>query len=187
MIITEVGLNHLGDVSYAKFYLKKIVKNKIDGISFQIKKKNFYDNYQNFFKKNDKNFYKNFREKNVYDFFFKKKRFTDLQLPERFYHYAKKICVKNKKSFGVAIGDENKLDFFINKIKVDFIKILSEDFYNNKLLNKILKSDVKNIFLSTGNIPINSIKKKIQSIKPKYLKRLTLIYTNFDIYQKKKY
>ena len=42
LFIAEVGLNHNGDEKYAYHYLNKLLKTDIDGISFQIREKNFY-------------------------------------------------------------------------------------------------------------------------------------------------
>ena len=39
MIFAEIGLDHLGSKKYANYYLEKLLRSKVDCVSFQIKKK----------------------------------------------------------------------------------------------------------------------------------------------------
>jgi N,N'-diacetyllegionaminate synthase len=178
-IIAEVGLNHMGSVSLAKKYLNSLVKTDVDGISFQIKSKSFYNQFKNSKKNKDISFYKNFREKFFYINNFKKKKFQSLELPNNFYKYAKNICKKNNKMFGIALGDIDKV-FFLSKIKVDFIKILSEDFYNFSLIKKLLKSNITLLYLSTGSILYKDVNFFIKSLRKPFLKKISVIYTKFS-------
>jgi len=135
MIIAEIGLNHLGDSKYADYYLKNIVKSKVDAVTFQIREKSFYET--------DKT--------------------SSLKLSEKYYIKAREYCYKNKINFGVALADETLIDFF-ESLNVDFYKILSKDIENFSLLSKIFNTK-KKIFLSTGLSGITEIKNTIKKVK----------------------
>ena len=63
--------------------------------------------------------------------------------------------------------------------KIDFFKILSKDFNNQKLIKFILLKTTANIYLSTGYADekdINFLLKKIKFFR----KRVFLIYTDFN-------
>ena len=42
MIVAESGINHMGDEEYAKTYVDRLSKSKIDAITFQVREKSFY-------------------------------------------------------------------------------------------------------------------------------------------------
>ena len=84
LFIAEVGLNHKGDEKYAYQYLNKLLKTDIDGISFQIREKNFY------------------------------KKQSELALTKQFYISAFNLARENNKLFGIALADINNVDFFSN-------------------------------------------------------------------------
>ena len=44
MFVAEVGLNHNGDIEYAREYLNFFKNSKIDGLTFQIREPVFYTN-----------------------------------------------------------------------------------------------------------------------------------------------
>ena len=44
MIIAEVGLNHLGFIHLAEMYINELAISEIDGITFQIREKEYYLN-----------------------------------------------------------------------------------------------------------------------------------------------
>ena len=67
------------------------------------------------------------------------------------------IIKKSNKKIGIAISDISKIEYF-DQCKVDFWKILSKDFYNKNLINKLVKTKRK-IYLSTGFSSIKEIKK----------------------------
>ena len=148
LVIAEVGLNHLGNENYALSYLDKLLKTKIDGISFQVREENFY------------------------------KRRKKLILEDAFYKILYKKVKKKNKLFGIAIANEKKIDFF-NGIKVDFFKIINRDLINKKLVKKIYKSKVKNIFVSTGQSQIKDLKKHLSFLSEKDKKKLIFIHTKF--------
>jgi sialic acid synthase SpsE len=81
--------------------------------------------------------------------------------------------------FGVALGDKKRLNFFA-KIKVDFIKILSEDFFNHSLIKEVLKSNVPFVYLSTGSILTKDIIFFIKKLKKSFRKKISIIYTKFS-------
>ena len=43
IIITEIGLNHMGDEQYGYSILDKLLKSRTDGISFQVREESFYN------------------------------------------------------------------------------------------------------------------------------------------------
>ena len=134
MIVSEIGLNHLGDSDYADVYLENLINAKSEAITFQIAEKSFYE----------------------------KKSNEGLTLTNEYYSKASKLCHKNKIKFGVALADGEMIDFFEN-INVDFYKILSKDISNFSLLSKIAKTG-KKLFLSTGLAGIPEIKKAVKKI-----------------------
>ena len=179
MIFAEIGLNHVGSKKYANYYLEKLLRSKVDCVSFQIKKKEFYLSYKEAFKNKDYSFYSNFRDKKIYEILFEKKKFQSLSLTKNFYREARKKCKLRKKEFGIALGDIKLVDFF-SSINTDFIKILSEDFDNAKLIKKLLNSKIKKIYISTGNISRLKIKKFINTLSKKEIKKVGLIFTSFN-------
>jgi sialic acid synthase SpsE len=108
---------------------------------------------------------------------------------EKFYNVQKKFFLKDniykffffeaKKNFkvGVALSDYNKI-MFIDKCNVDFIKVLSKDFMNQKLVKSISKLN-KPTYLSIGNFSTQEVKKYIKIYK-KFNKDLRIIYTCFE-------
>ena len=177
LIFAEIGLNHLGTEAYAKQYLKILLKTSIDGVTFQIKKESFYKNLELYYNSKDRSFYKKIREKIFYINLFKKKKFQNLRLSNNFYKYAARVCKKNKKLLGFAVADIKKINF-LHKCKIDFLKILSDDFNNINLIKKALRSCAKSILISTGFSGEKKIKKLFNKIKSK--KKIILIHTRFS-------
>ena len=60
MIFAEIGLNHKGNLSYANRYIKFIKNNDIDGVTIQVREKNFYLNSKRKNLKLPFSFYKEF-------------------------------------------------------------------------------------------------------------------------------
>lgn len=81
-IYSEIGLNHMGENSYANYLLKKAIKTNISGFTFQIRDPNFY------------------------------LKFPKYKLDKNFYFKASELARKYKKEFGIAIKDINEIDFF---------------------------------------------------------------------------
>ena len=42
MIIAEIGMNHLGNISSAEIMLMDLFKTEVDGITFQVREKEYY-------------------------------------------------------------------------------------------------------------------------------------------------
>tara|TARA_B100001079_G_scaffold84719_1_gene72852 strand:- start:77 stop:823 length:747 start_codon:yes stop_codon:yes gene_type:complete len=134
LIVSEIGLNHLGDSDYADLYLENLINAKSEAVTFQIAEKSFYE----------------------------KKSNEGLTLTNEYYSKASKLCHKNKIKFGIALSDEEMIDFFEN-INVDFYKTRSKDIANFSLLSKLGKTG-KKLFLSTGLAGIPEIQKAIKKI-----------------------
>ena len=129
MIICEIGINHLGSELRATRMVDKILKTNVDAITFQIPSSDFIKNFKIKTKEIKIDFYK---------------------------EIIKKIH-KKKKKIGFAISNEFLIDK-LNSFNCDFWKILSRDFYNKKILKKIIKTK-KKTFISTGFSSLNEIKK----------------------------
>ncbi len=127
MIIAELGLNHLGNPDLAESYISILSKCDVDGISFQVREKEYYE------RDNKKQL--KFSDKNYIDF-------------------SRSIKESNKK-FGVAIADIEKIDFF-ESINTDFYKIIRNDITNTNLVKKILSTG-KKVIVSTGLSSENDI------------------------------
>jgi sialic acid synthase SpsE len=147
MIVCEIGINHFGDIKYAKKYVDKIIEMKSDAISFHMLKDSFYA-------KNATN--------------------NKKKLPDEFYINARAITRKNNIQFGISIAEPNKIDF-CEQIDVDFYKILSKDMLNKKLLEKIMETK-KKFFVSTGVYGITEIT-KLMDITSGSHKKMSLIHT----------
>jgi sialic acid synthase SpsE len=101
MIVAEIGLNHIGNETYAKHYVEELIKTNVTAITFQVREPAFYERPEKAHLKIDLQFYKNI---------------------------SKKIKTAGKK-FGIALSDISvfeELDPY-----VDFYKILSKDFNSN--------------------------------------------------------
>ena len=146
LFIAEIGLNHLGDIRTLNQYLKFLLASKVDGITIQILKDSFYIGKYKKFKINSKQI-KNFINK-----------------------------IKNKKKLVGIVTDDIKKIKFLRKLKIDFYKVLSSNIYDLELINKLIRTNCKNVFLSTGlvnNFELNKILKRIEK------KKISLIHTSF--------
>ena len=146
IIIAEIGLNHLGKQNILKKYINEIAKTDVDGISIQIFNRNFY-----------KGKYKNF--------------FLDNKILKNFIKQSR----KKFKYVGVASDDVHAISQS-EKDGINFVKILSKDSTNLKLIQHCVEKKIKNIFISTGlNFPLSKMKKIIKKVKSK---NIGLIHTN---------
>ena len=97
MIISEIGINHMGDKKYAENILRDLLKIKdIDAITFQVREESFYYGSR-----------------------------KKLILSDDFYIKVKYLVKKANKKFGIALCDENKVKFFEN-LGIDFVKIINK-------------------------------------------------------------
>lgn len=175
LMIAEIGLNHMGSVLIARKYLDFLCNSQVDGISFQIKKDDFYKNLKFALKSKDKNFSKEFRNTLFFEKFMKNKN-KKLSLHKNFYKYAVKKCNQNKKLIGFAIQETKQVDFF-NSLNIDFYKILNADLSNENLIRKIgLNKKVFKI-LSVSNNAISEIKKSLSFLNKK---KILISITDFN-------
>jgi len=88
-----------------------------------------------------------------------------------------KFINESKKKFkfvGIASDSANVISKL--KRKVNFVKILSKDFKNTKLINHCIKEKISEIYISTGfEKSLTKIKKNLKKIKSK---KLNIIHTN---------
>lgn len=174
--IAEIGLNHLGSKTYSKYYLKNLLKSKIDGISFQIKTKSWYKEYYRSFKKRNYNFCNKFRNGKFFEISLEKKKFIKLKLSKQFYKETINLCKKKGKLIGFAISSKKDLEF-LSKFKIDFIKVLNDDFNSINFIKSILKSNTNNVIISVGNKKLNEISKLVRLLN--FNKKIILSYTEF--------
>jgi len=120
MLIAEVGLNHLGSFELAKRYVSFLCSTHVDGISFQVREKEFYERDE---KKN-------------------------LSLTNQEYADLKSIVSAGGKKFGVALANVGKVDFF-KELNTDFYKIIRNDMENDLLVRTLLNTG-KKVIVSTG-------------------------------------
>ena len=137
MIIAEVGLNHLGDEMLAMRYVHKLAKMSVDGITFQVPSKTFFQ---------DNNKHLKLSTKCIID---------ALQ-------YTKSMG----KEFGLAIGDIEMIEEFENH-EVDFYKVLSKDISNDALVSKLINKTAAKIFFSTGLSDFQEISELMNKVNHK--------------------
>jgi sialic acid synthase SpsE len=120
MIISEIGLNHLGSEEGAFRMLKELAKTDVDAVTFQIREAGFYDGTKPYRK----------------------------PLTRNFYIKAAEFAHENSKLIGFAVADECMVSF-LDGCGADFWKTLSWDISNDRLQNELKKTG-KIIFISTG-------------------------------------
>ena len=119
-VITEIGLNHMGEKHLAIQYIRKLLESEVDGISFQVREPSFYE-----------------REEKKH-----------LRLTDEEYSFLGNVIKSNKRQFGVAIADIEKISFF-ESINTDFYKIIRNDMTDDALVKKLLETG-KKVIVSTG-------------------------------------
>lgn len=85
------------------------------------------------------------------------------------------LVKKSNKKIGIALVDHTLVDFFKKK-RIDFYKVLSRDFKNKLLIQKLIKTN-KKVFLSTGTSSLREIKNVLKKINTK---KIELIHTSFN-------
>jgi len=120
-IVTEIGMNHMGDPTYADAYLKALVDIQPDGVTFQVREKAYYA---------------------------KQGPGESPYLAPEFYRGACRRLQERGIQFGVALCDVEQIPFFA-EIGTDFYKILSKDINERKLIAAILATG-KPAYISTG-------------------------------------
>lgn len=150
MIISEVGLNHMGDIKLLNKYIEEIHETNVDVVTVQVLREEFYDNP-------DYTKYK-IDDKNLIGFLSEVKRLG--------------------KKVGVAIDDINKINKY-DAIGMDIYKVLSKDLLNTDLINELLQTNAESIYLSTGINTYNEIDKVIEKLSP-LDKRIKLVHTQLS-------
>lgn len=136
MIIGEIGVNHNGNLKYAKKLTAELLKTKVDAISIQIRTD------QHYLRKDKKH----------------------LKIKDIYYENFYKI-VKKKKKIGLALEDLKTFQRF-KHLKFDFIKIISSPMAQNmNIVNYILKNSKSNIYISSGLMNKGKIKKYLNLFK----------------------
>ena len=119
-VIAEIGLNHNGSKDRALNLLNEVVKSDVDGVTFQIREREFYDASHP----------------------------RKVDFSNDFYTELVGIAGKHNKEFGIAICDCDKLDS-MRGMNISFWKTLSWDISNLALQNALQKTQ-KRIYISTG-------------------------------------
>ncbi len=149
MIIGEIGVNHNGNVAYAKKLISELIKTKVDAISFQIRTDSHYLRKEKKYLKIDDIHY------------------------EKFFK-----MIKKKRIVGIALEDLKTYKRF-EHLKLDFIKIISSPIAQNmKLINYILKRSRSDIYISSGLMSKDKIKKYLNFFKKN--KRVKIGYTKLS-------
>lgn len=120
-IVTEIGMNHMGDAAYANAYVDTLIQARPDGVTFQVREKAYYA---------------------------KQKPGESPYLVPESYRAAARRLRQAGIQFGVALCDLEDIPFFI-EIGADFYKVLSKDLGNHQLIAAIAKAG-KPIYVSTG-------------------------------------
>lgn len=120
-IVTEIGMNHMGDATYADAYLDALIEARPDGITFQVREKAYYA---------------------------KQAPGTSPYLATESYRSAAKRMHDAGIQFGVGLCDIDEVPFFA-EIGTDFYKILSKDIGNAGLVSAVAASG-KPVHVSTG-------------------------------------
>ena len=175
--IAEIGLNHFGSEEIAKEYLNKLLYKNIDGISFQIKREEFYKKFKLSLKNKDKSFSSFFRDKKFFLKAIRDYKIKKLDLRNSFYKFAIKKCKDNGKLIGFAVQDLKKINF-LKSNKVDFYKILNEDINNKELIKTISKDKNALKIISTSSNSINQIDKAIKLINQN--SKIIITITDFN-------
>lgn len=110
-LIIEIGNNHKGSKNLLSWYVKKLAKLDIYGVTFQVREENFY-------KKN-----------------------PDFEIEKNEYIKHIKFLKQNKKKVGIALSDVNSIDFFVSLgidfIKVLYFDLNNFDFIDKLFSTKI--------------------------------------------------
>ncbi len=120
-IVTEIGMNHMGDATYADAYTKALIDARPDGITFQVREKAYYA---------------------------KQEPGQSPYLAAESYRSAAERTQEAGIQFGVGICDIEEVPFFA-EIGTDFYKILSKDIGNRQLVAAVVATG-KPVYVSTG-------------------------------------
>lgn len=120
MIVTEIGMNHMGDEGYADQYLEALGVAHPEGLTFQVQTPEYYAEESH----------------------------TGLALTDAYYAHAAEHAKNLGMHFGVGLCDIEKVEFF-EGVGTSFYKILSKDIGNHELVAAVLATG-KPVYVSTG-------------------------------------
>jgi sialic acid synthase SpsE len=149
-IVTEIGMNHMGEAAYADAYVKALIDARPDGITFQVREKAYYA---------------------------KQKPGESPYLAAECYRSAAKRLQEAGIQFGVGLCDLEEVPFFA-EIGTDFYKILSKDIGNRQLVAAVSATG-KPIFVSTGMSDEDEIASFLSSTS-NFSSQVSLIHTQLS-------
>lgn len=150
-IICEIGMNHMGDTAYADAYLDALRTARPDGVTFQVREKEWY-------------------EKGEVE--------ASIRLPDDYYRATAKRAKESGMRFGAGLCDAKKFSFF-EDIGTDFYKILSKDIGNEKLVTAALATN-KPVYVSTGMSSEEEIESFLTGLGASVPSNLSLIHTQLS-------
>lgn len=150
-IICEIGMNHMGDESYADEYLKTFETARPDGLTFQVREKEYYA---------------------------KQKLGESPFLSDEYYRSVAKRTQEAGIKFGVAVCETEQVPFF-EDIGTDFYKILSKDIGNTELVATVLATG-KPVYVSTGMSSEEEIGSFLAGLGTPVPANLSLIHTQLS-------
>mgnify|MGYP006142983429 CR=1 FL=1 len=171
-IIAEVGVNHNGNIDYAK---KLIINAKIAGADY-VKFQTFLAN--NLVRRNQK--LMSYQKKNIKKKITQYKMLKKLELSKNDHLRLINFCKKKKIKFLSSPFDVESCKLLIN-LGIKNLKIPSGEINNYPLLIYIAKN-AKKVFLSTGMSIIHEISKSLKILTNNGLKKrqITLLHCNTD-------
>ena len=171
-IIAEVGVNHNGNLNYAK---KLIMNAKIAGADY-VKFQTFVA--ENIVRKNQKLL--SYQKKNIKKKITQYEMLKKLELNEKDHSRLIEFCKKKKIKFLSSPFDIESCKLLIN-LGIKNIKIPSGEINNYPLLVYIAKN-AKKVFLSTGMSNVFEISKTLKILKDNGLskKKITILHCNTD-------
>ena len=150
-IICEIGMNHMGDTVYADQYLESVSATRPDGLTFQVREKEYYA---------------------------KQKPEESPFLSDEYYRVAAKRTKESEIQFGVGLCDVEKVPFF-EEIDADFYKILSKDIGNKELITAVLATG-KPVYVSTGMSSEDELESFLTELGASVPQNLSLIHTQLS-------
>ncbi|MFA7309383.1 MAG: N-acetylneuraminate synthase family protein [Candidatus Paceibacterota bacterium] len=120
IIVTEIGMNHMGDEGYADYYVDELSRTRPDGLTFQVQTREYYEEESH----------------------------RGLALSDEYYRRIARRTRGFDKQFGVGLCDVREVPFF-EDIGTDFYKVLSKDIGNRELVAAVLATG-KPVYVSTG-------------------------------------
>lgn len=151
LILCEIGMNHMGDETYADAYLEALESARPDGLTFQVREKEYYAKQQ----EGESTF-----------------------LSDEYYRAASERTKKAGVLFGVAVCEAERVPFF-EEIGTDFYKVLSKDIGNSELVAAVLATS-KSVYVSTGMSSEEEIEAFLAGLGTAVPANLSLIHTQLS-------